>query len=137
MAPLSFRLDIVFAGDGTPCLHLLAEEAAKLVGPPERERDLLSLCELRGDALLTHASRKVTAEPAHDRLRRAGRRKHAPPRKRLEAGKTALGDGWDRAQRRGARFAGLGDRPDRPGLDLRDRKRGAADEKIDMSGNGV
>src|SRR5262249_19689817 len=128
---VSFRLDVVLARHGTPCLHLSTEEAAKLLGSAEGERYLLSLRELRGDALFTYASRKVAAKPINRSLRRADRRKHAPPSIRLETGKTALADSRHGAKGRRARFAGLSDGPKSAGLDLRNGKRGAADDEID------
>src|SRR5262249_2418309 len=115
---VSFRLDVVLARHGTPCLHLSTEEAAKLLGSAEGERYLLSLRELRGDALFTYASRKVAAKPINRSLRRADRRKHAPPSIRLETGKTALADSRHGAKGPRARFAGLSDGPKSAGLDF-------------------
>ena len=85
----------------------------------------------------SQAGGELVAEAGDDRLRRAGRREHAPPGIGLEPGKTALAHGRHRAERRRARLAGLHDRPDATGLDLRDRQRCAADEQVDVAGNDV
>src|SRR5262249_44922827 len=57
-------------------------------------------------------------EPVDDRLRRAGRRKHAEPRTHLQARQAALGEGGNLRQRRYAGFAGDGNRSDPAALDM-------------------
>jgi hypothetical protein len=46
----SIRLDVVFARDRPPQSHLLADELPKLFRAAQRERHLLGLIELLGDA---------------------------------------------------------------------------------------
>jgi hypothetical protein len=48
-----FTLDVVFASDRSPNMHLLGDEFAQLFGPAKTESDLLCLGDLLEDPLLT------------------------------------------------------------------------------------
>src|SRR6266403_4133016 len=76
---ISIRLDVVFARDWTPQSHLFADEFPKLFWAAQRERHLLCLIELLGDARIAQGRGKLVGEPADDRLGRACGRKDAPP----------------------------------------------------------
>src|SRR5215470_16131017 len=84
--PPSIRLDVVFARDRPPQSHLLADELPKLFRAAQRERHLLGLIELFGDARVAQGRRQLVGEPADDRLRRACWCKDAPPGISLEPG---------------------------------------------------
>jgi hypothetical protein len=92
----------VLACDRPPCQHLLAQKLAQFLGSAEREQDLLGLRELFGDARFAQTACQLGAEPAHDHLRRARRRKHAPPSMGLKAWKAAFPKGRHRVERRRA-----------------------------------
>src|SRR5260370_16074915 len=86
----SIRLDVVFARDRPPQSHLLADELPKLFRAAQRERHLLGLIELLGDARFAQRRDKLVREPADDRLGRPCRCKNAPPGISFEPG-IALG----------------------------------------------
>ena len=67
---VSIHLDVVFARDRTPQSHLFAEEFPKLFRAAQRERHLLCLIELLGDARVAQGRGKLVSEPADDRLGR-------------------------------------------------------------------
>src|SRR5437899_1096215 len=86
----SIRLDVVFARDRPPQSHLLADELPKLFRAAQRERHLLGLIQLLGDARFAQRRGKLVGEPADDRLGRPCGRKNAPPGISFEPG-IALG----------------------------------------------
>src|SRR5262249_33586208 len=80
-------LDLELARHCAPDFHLAGQEGAQLLRALQRERDLLALGELRGDARLADDRGQLGAEAGHHRGRSAGWREHAPPRIGLEVGK--------------------------------------------------
>src|SRR6476660_5731542 len=135
--PYLIRLDILLARDRSPYPHLFADELAQLLGSGQQQGNLLRFGELLGDAILPDAGGDVGAEAADDRRGRGRRREYAPPRIGLESGKAALAHRRHGAQRWRTRLAGLHHRPDGAGLNLWNGKGGAADEEVDVAGDGV
>ena len=119
---VSIRLDVVFAHDRTPQSHLFADEFPKLFRAAQRERHLLCLIELLGDARVAQGRGKLVGEPADDRLGRAC---------------LALGDRRHIRERRGPGLAGFCQRSDRAGLNERNGLRCAGDEQINMPGDEI
>src|SRR5262245_63285823 len=72
------RLDPLLARDRAPDPHLFAQELAQLIGATQHHRDLLSLRELLGDALLPQTARKRGAETLDDAFRGARGRANTP-----------------------------------------------------------
>src|SRR2546430_17726609 len=85
--------DVEFARDRAPGLHLAGQEGAQLWRACERHRDLLALGELRGNARLAQGGRQLGTKAGDHLARRAGWRKHAPPRIGFKVGKAAFADG--------------------------------------------
>src|SRR5262249_165930 len=92
-AGLSFShipFDVVLARDRAPDAHLLGQEFALFFRPGKHQRDLLSIGELLGDALLAQTSGELGAKALDNRLRRAGGGGDAPPGISFEAREATL-----------------------------------------------
>src|SRR4051794_8147934 len=89
-SPSDIAFDVVVASPRAPDARLSAREPPQLIRSGEQQAHLLTVAQLRGDAVLGQAFAQGRAEAIHDRPRCSGGREYAPPGARLGAGIAGL-----------------------------------------------